>query len=70
MRISIPSQAGSENTNTGSAGPARKKEQEQESFLQQQTENKHGDCYFSVLTDNALTEQAAHFPIFSSSTFN
>ena len=52
----------SENTNTGSTEPARKKEQEQDSFPQQETEREHGDCYLSVLMDNALTKQAAHFP--------
>lgn len=46
--ISIPSQAGSENTNTGSSGPAREKEQEQDLFPQQEAENEHGDCYLPV----------------------
>lgn len=61
ITISIPSQAGSASTNTGTSGPAREKEQEQDLFPQQEAENEHGDCYLPVLMDNALTRQA-HFP--------
>lgn len=39
-----------------------KKEQEQDSFLQEETENEHGDCSLSILMGNAVTKQAVHFP--------